>query len=329
MLARECGLIICGHVQYTTITYLAIWRGLISDLSTTVSPVLESVFYNWLRASEYSADRVAAVCDGTADKLTELCMFYAGFSSRLPFKPNKEEFLRQGEEYESAEKEVKNKAFEHLNRKRKDHPFCAVRAYACDKWAASEDFVRVSKYFAEETCGIIKHDVVPLPFSSKDVSEKPFDTVKDELTVAGFTHISRTEVISYDASDKETLIAGVKIAGRWEFEPGELVDKSAECVIACYVPGDGTHKAGSFIAVPHSSSYFSGRNVDEVLSELKQMGFTSLTSAPKTEKKKKPKQKTEPGTVLSVMFNGVSKFKKNTRFDSSADIIVYFSEAKS
>lgn len=178
VLARECGHILCGHVRYSTITYLAIWRGLISDISTTVSPVLESGFYNWLRASEYSADRVAAACDGSADKITELYMYYAGYSSKLPFKPNREEFLRQGEEYSFADKAVKNKAFEDMNRRRKDHPFCAERAYVCHKWAASEDFARVCRYFEEETNGITEHDFVPLPFSVKNARDKPYETIR-------------------------------------------------------------------------------------------------------------------------------------------------------
>ena len=327
VLARECGHIICGHVQYTTVTYLAIWRGLISDINSTVSPLLESGFYNWLRASEYSADRVAAVCDGTSDKLTELYMYYAGYSSKLPFKPDKEEFLRQGEEYTLADKEIKNKAFEDLNRKRKDHPFCAEKAYVCNKWAASEDFDRVCKYVEEESNGITEHDVILLPFSSKDIQDKPFDTVREELEAAGFNGISRTEVISSDASNNDPKTAGVKIDGRWEFDQGEPVDKTAECVIACFVSKGNAQQADSFIAVSHSSSYFNSKNVDEVLSEFRQLGFSSVTSAPKAEKKKKSKQKTEPDTVLSVMINGVTKFKKNTRFEKSADVIVFFSEA--
>ena len=259
VLARECGHIICGHVHYSTVTYLSIWRGLISDISSTVSPLLESGFYNWLRQSEYSADRVAAVCDGTSDKLTELYMYYAGYSRNLPFKPDREEFLRQGEEYSLADKEIKNKAFEDMNRRRKDQPFCAERAYVCHEWAVSEDFARVCRYVEEESNGITEHDVAPLPFSAKDAQEKPFDMVKDELNAAGFSNISRTEVISADASDKETKTAGVRIAGSWDFQAGELVDKIAECVIACFVPADGTKQQDDVIAVSHNSSFFAGR----------------------------------------------------------------------
>ena len=325
VLARECGHIICGHVEYSTITYLAIWRGLISDINSTVSPLLESGFYNWLKASEYTADRVAAVCDGTSDKLTELYMYYAGYSSKLPFKPDKEEFLRQGEEYASADKEIKNKAFEDMNRKRKDQPFCAERAYVCNKWTASEDYARVCKYVEEEASGITDHDVILLPFSSKDIQDKSLDTVTEQLKAAGFADISRAEIISGDASNKESQIAGVRIDGRWKFHLGELVDKTAKCVISCFVSRSEA-KSGSFITVPHSSSYFADRNIDEVLSEFRELGFTMLSSVPKAEKKKK--QKTEPNSVISVMIDGAAKFKKNTQFESSADIIVYFCEEK-
>ena len=322
VLARECGHIICGHVHYSTITYLAIWRGLISDISSTVSPLLESGFYNWLKASEYSADRVAAVCDGTSDKLTELYMYYAGYSSGLPFKPDKKEFLRQGEEYSFADKQIKNKTFENMNRKRKDQPLCAERAYVCDKWACSEDFVRVCKYVDEETKGITEHSVAVLPFSSKDIQDKPFDKVKEELKAAGFANISRTDIICADASNKQTQIAGVRIDGRWEFQPGELVDKTAECVISSFVSKNEAQHSDSFIAVTHSSSGYAGKSREEVIAEFTSLGFTSITSVPKTENKKK--QKTEPGTVESVMISGTSKFRKNTKFRSDADVIITY-----
>lgn len=73
VLAHECGHIICGHVLYTTLAYLVIKRGIISGISALVSTPLEMGFYYWMKASEYSADKAAAVIDGTSDKLVDLC----------------------------------------------------------------------------------------------------------------------------------------------------------------------------------------------------------------------------------------------------------------
>ena len=298
VLARECGHIICGHVKLSTITYLALWKGLISTLSTTVSPVLEIGFYNWLKASEYSADRVAAVCDGTSDKLTELYIYYAGYSKKFPFKPNKEEFLRQGKEYELADKEGKNKTFEDLNRKRKDHPFCAARAYICHEWAASEAFVRICKYVEEESNGITDHQFIPLPLSYKDFQDETFDTVAQKFRDAGFSNIERTVIVAKDMSDKAYMTAGVKIGSGWEFQAGELVDKDTVCLVSCY-GSEADARTNDLITIPHNNSYYAGKSKEEAIALFTELGFSSLTSVPKTEKKKK--QKNEPGTVVSVM----------------------------
>ena len=144
VLSHECGHIACHHQLYATMG-----RIVLSGASSAASAFLpfgslltipmQVAFYYWMRCSEFSADRAAVLCDGTADKISTVCMYFAGYDNRIPMKPNKEEFMEQAREYREI---VKNngwdKTLEFMYMANNSHPLTAVRALECEEWAQSE-----------------------------------------------------------------------------------------------------------------------------------------------------------------------------------------------
>ena len=68
VLAHECGHIACHHVLYHTMGNIIISgaAGML-EFGELITYPIQTAFYKWMRCSEYSADRAAAICDGTTD----------------------------------------------------------------------------------------------------------------------------------------------------------------------------------------------------------------------------------------------------------------------
>lgn len=141
VLAHECGHIACKHVFYRTIGATILGGSMLFSLGRMVSYPLQAAFYYWMRCSEYSADRAAALCDGTDEKINELCMRLAGYDKAIQGEMNMEEFRKQGEEYQQYIAESRwNQTMEFLMLQRRSHPFMAVRALECSNWVKTRRF---------------------------------------------------------------------------------------------------------------------------------------------------------------------------------------------
>ena len=149
ILAHECGHIACHHALYRTMGRLVL-----SGASTAISSVvklgglltvpLQVAFYYWMRCSEFSADRAAVLCDGTADKMQEVCMRLAGWDKDIMADANIDAFLQQAADYkEMINGSAWNKTLEYLIMSQISHPLTAVRAMECGEWAKSDLFSRI------------------------------------------------------------------------------------------------------------------------------------------------------------------------------------------
>ncbi len=159
VLAHECGHIACHHVLYSTMGNIVL-GGTTSALRSFIpyggvaSMPLEIAFFYWMRCSELSADRAAALCDGTAEKMSEVCMRLAGFDKDINAIASKEEFMVQAEEYKQMIKtSAWDKTLEFLTLRTRSHPLMTVRALECDDWSKTEQFNKIldGTYMQEET----------------------------------------------------------------------------------------------------------------------------------------------------------------------------------
>lgn len=149
VIAHECGHIACHHTLYTTIANLLI-SGANSvasyfGLGGVLSLPLQVALYHWERCSELSADRAAALYDGTDKNIIEMCMRFAGYDKDLNLTASKDLFMKQADDYlEMINASKWDKTLEFLVLVNQTHPFNAVRASECKKWVESEEFKSLS-----------------------------------------------------------------------------------------------------------------------------------------------------------------------------------------
>ncbi len=163
VLAHECGHIACKHGLYHTIGGLVLsggefglhelgsylngkgllggWAG---SIVSTVDSALELALFHWYRCSEFSADRVAVICCGSAEPVIETMMRLAGGTTHIDAQINKEAFILQATDYiKSMEDDKINKGLEFLMTKNNTHPLLSIRAYEARKFAESDEFKKI------------------------------------------------------------------------------------------------------------------------------------------------------------------------------------------
>jgi Zn-dependent protease with chaperone function len=159
VLAHECGHIACKHGLYHTVGLLLLRGGfagldeisnlfnkgiagsLVGGVVSAVDSALVLAFYHWSHCSEFSADRVAAICCDGAKPVIVSMMRLAGGTTHIDSEIDKGLFISQAEEYKKlAEKNKINKALEFWLTKKATHPLLAVRAYEIKEFVASEKF---------------------------------------------------------------------------------------------------------------------------------------------------------------------------------------------
>ena len=147
VLAHECGHIICHHVLYQTMGR-ALLSGAASflGLNGLITTALSTAFAYWMRCSEFSADRAAAVfCDGP-DRVVDVMLRLAGGGKDIASEINADLFMAQAAEYEAYVKDSKfNKVLEFIVLMDASHPFLSVRAASITDWCKSEKFIKISE----------------------------------------------------------------------------------------------------------------------------------------------------------------------------------------
>lgn len=142
VLAHECGHIVCHHVLYSTMGQMVL-NGLVEmlGLGGLVNTALSTAFAYWMRCSEFSADRAAAVFCGGPERVVDVMLRLAGGTQEIASEINAELFMKQADEYADYVSDSKwNKILEFLALMNADHPFLTVRASVINQWCQSERF---------------------------------------------------------------------------------------------------------------------------------------------------------------------------------------------
>lgn len=149
VIAHECGHIACKHSLYTQMGSLILREASnflynkvpYGDLITIP---LQVAFYYWMRCSEFSADRAAILCDGNAENVARMCMFFAGYDRQIPDEPDLEAFLDQARAYRTQMEDSKwDKTIEFYLFHRYTHPLTAVRALSAVEWVESLQYQQI------------------------------------------------------------------------------------------------------------------------------------------------------------------------------------------
>ena len=140
VIAHECGHIACHHVLYHTIaTMIMNGADAFGVLGVLTKPV-EYAFLYWMRKSELSADRAAALVMG-ADEVVKTHVRLAGGPKAITAGINLEEWGKQADKYEEIYNDgAWNKTLQLFVIKDQTHPFSAVRVREILRWAETEQY---------------------------------------------------------------------------------------------------------------------------------------------------------------------------------------------
>lgn len=326
VLAHECGHIACHHTLYTTMGRM-ILNGVANNpgAASMVTLPLQIAFAYWMRCSEFSADRAAAIYEGSSDNMIEACMCFAGYGKDTPAEGSLDAFMEQAEEYREMVADNKwNKTLEFVLFNQMDHPLNAVRAYECREWGKSEQYAKICQYIAKGDSENLYVREVPSPLSAKEFYGMDLDETTSLLANAGFTNIASVRTIEKQKGIKEKQVSGISIAGDAEFDKGEWFADCTEIVVT-YFETETREEAiiahQGKLPVPDSAKRYTGRYYEDVVTELKDAGYTNIIAEAQETKKS---LFTKEGAIVRVTISGQESFEKGDWFDPDAIIRISY-----
>lgn len=333
VLAHECGHIACHHVLYSTMGRL-ILTGAINALGLDGLATLpiQTAFYYWQRCSELSADRAAAICDGSSEGIKRMCLHFAGWDKDILGEPNLEEFMNQALEYKEMVQDSKwNKTLEFLMFSQDTHPLVAVRAYECNKWSNDNVFNKIQQYLKLQNntnnniTALEYIGELPMEYSSKYYIGKNYIDVEDLLFEYGFNNVTCIKTTEKSLLTKKGQVVSIYINGRDGFEMSEWYPYDSEIRIIYYDVETEEEIAAAHpgqLRVPSSSKKFIGKNYEIVINELSNIGFTQFDVESQHKSKKSLLDK--EGNIISISINGQSQFQKDEWFAKESIIKINY-----
>lgn len=336
VLAHECGHIACHHCLYATMARFILSQAInYLGLSDLAAFPIQVAFSYWMRCSELSADRAAAICDGNADNVVEMCMRFAGLDKDILAEANVDEFMNQALEYREMVNDSKwNKTLEFLLISEMDHPLNAVRAYECSEWAKTETFAKITKYISNRNdCGdnalAAYLQEIPMPEPSKYYVGKNLVEVQEAIMQLGFNNVRTAKITQKGLMVKDGQVLNIRINGSDGFNMCEWYPINSEIIIEYYEPETEDEIAAAHpgqLRTPNSSKYYLGRVYTEVVEELENAGFTNVETVEQQKDKKGLLSKN--GGIAIISINGQTQFAKGEWFDKKATIqITYYTYA--
>lgn len=322
VLAHECGHIACHHTLYTTMGR-AILNGtsaFVSGLGNVALYPIQLAFAYWMRCSEFSADRAAIICDGSAEKNTEVMMRFAGYDKDIMAEANVDVFMEQALEYKNlVNSNAWNKTLEFILFQNYDHPLNAVRAYEGKEWEKTERCRNIIDYVNSEQLDAERK--LPVEVFVKKMIGKNVADVQEKFMTMGFENI-KTERNTEAIKAKEGNVIAVTINGSvedgWHKCSDEVIIEYFEAKtdeeIALEHPGE--------IKIGENYKYFLEKNYEEVKAELETLGFINFTIKEMAMSKIGWGEK--ENCVAKIIINDQAQFDKESWFAEKAEVIIYY-----
>lgn len=340
VLAHECGHIACHHCLYTTMgmmilnkTNVFLIKDLGMDKDNLVTQSLMMAFAYWMRCSEFSADRAAAVYDGTADKIVQMCMTFSGYDKDIPGMADANTFMTQAQEYVQMRKEnLMNKAMEFYLFNLADHPLNAVRAYECNKWASTEHFGKLKGYVnACEQLALPEGGVpdtkavaiymqeVPMEVNDDIYVGKSVDEVQAAMENLGFTNIKivQNPVSRNGAGNRQVM--SIRIGQQVGFKMCQWFSINDEVLIEYYEPLTPAQIAAAHpgqCQTPSSAAGLRGGGCQWAINKLKEAGFENFETV--QQKMSKKGFFDFDGKIARISIGGQLDFKSGVWFSKDA-----------
>lgn len=334
VLAHECGHIACHHCLYTTMGRFILSEAInylgLNDLA--ILPIQVAFFY-WMRCSELSADRAATICDGTSDKVVEMCMRFAGYDKDIKEEANIEAFLNQAIEYnQMVNNNALNKTMEFMMFSNCDHPLNAVRAYECNNWGNTETFKKINSYLSnEQTSDMLSFmGEVPMDQSHKEYLGKNYNDIKNMFEELGFTNVSTRKITEKSIFTKEGQVTNIIINNKEGFNKLEWIPTNSNVVIEYYEQETEEEILAAHpgqLRISNSSRKFIGKLYTEVIEELNKVGFNNIETEEIIKVKKGWMDKDK--SINKISINGQTSFEKGEWFEKNAIIKITYNSYES
>lgn len=332
ILAHECGHIACRHCLYTTMGHFILSEA-VSMLGLDGLAILpiQMAFSYWMRCSELSADRAAALCDGNADKIVEMCLRFAGFDKDIVGEINIEEFMNQAAEYQQMIDANKwDKTLEFMMLRSIDHPLNAVRAKECYEWAATGRFAAMREYMHyDENCENqnISNFLRELPMveSSKAYIGKNAEEIMRQIQEIGFENVEMVKVTQKSLMVKPGQVISITINGQDGFNKYEWYPADALITIEFYEAETAEEVAAAHPGqrrTPDSSKKYLNRVYSDVVDELTNAGFTNVIT--ESLRKNKKGLFSKEGSISKISINGQTQFEKGEWFSGESVIRITY-----
>jgi len=329
VLAHECGHIACRHVLYHTMGSVilsgaagaldAAWG--IGDL---VTMPLQTAFARWMRCSELSADRAAALVCGE-NAVVHYCMRFAGYPANAPAQPNVEAFLAQAEDYNTMlEGSVWNKVLELMMYSNASHPVNAARAQECMQWSKTEEYQNIMRY-ADAQLPLPEDVLCPLPAAAKKYCHKDSTEVKAELEAVGFNNVQLRRYTEETRHFKQGETVVLTVNDTADAEKGTWYVPNTPVVIDYYEPWTEEEIAAMHpgqARTPGRAGDFLGCNYESSVEVLQQAGFTNFDLQQQRDVTKG--WFTKDREVLRIAIDGVDNFEKGVWFSTDAKVEILY-----
>ena len=334
VLAHECGHIACHHVLYHTMGQMLLEGSLLGlnvlsgiDLTAIALP-LKTAFFHWMRCSEFSADRAAAVCDGSSENIVKMCMAFAGYGKNNENEANAEAFMAQAVEYrEMVDTDKWNKALEFMMLSTATHPLTAMRAYECNEWCKQEMFGRVSALFDGAAKGDMTNLWIPMAEDASYFMERNYNEVYKELTDYGFSNVTLNRMMTPTGKSLPGHTVGMTVNGQSNFAKNIWLPATAEIILWYYEPTTNAELAQQYpgyLPLPNNNKHYKGMDCRAVAQEFMNAGFTNITYDARKEDVVGLFAK--EGQTYKVLVNGRETFACSEMFHQSTNIhIIYHS----
>ena len=322
VLAHECGHIACHHTLYTTMGR-AILNGasaFVSGLGNIALYPIQLAFAYWMRCSEFSADRAAIICDGSAEKSTEVMMRFAGYDKDIMADANVEAFMEQALEYKNlVDNNAWNKTLEFILFQNYDHPLNAIRAYEGREWEKNERYKNILEYVSSESSE--SESKLPVEIFLKKMVGKNVTDIEARLLTMGFTNIKtkrNTEAVKIKEGNIISITINESAEDGWYKRTDEVLIEYFEAKtdeeIALEHPGE--------IKIGENQKYFLGKKCEEVKNELEILGFTRFTIKEMAMSKIGWGEK--EGCVAKIIINDQAQFNKDDWFATESEETLYY-----
>lgn len=147
VIAHEMGHIHCGHTVYRLMALMLQLLAKLGDMRIGVGDLfslpIRAALLEWTRKAEFSADRAAIIVVQDPEVVFSALFKLTGGSPKIFEQMDREEYLKQAEDYERPDWSRLDKFYKVMLESDKTHPIPVLRAKEVLRWGATEEYKNI------------------------------------------------------------------------------------------------------------------------------------------------------------------------------------------